>query len=58
MIGNKDCVQLSEYCFNVCKALKAVVQGKNADDFNESVKVALEDLERCVDLCLALSASL
>ena len=41
-------MQLSEYCFSVCKVLKTVVQGRDADSLNESVGVALEDLERCV----------
>ena len=49
MIDDKDSVQLSEYCFNVCEVLKTVVQGRNADSLNEHVRVALEDLERCVD---------
>ena len=46
MIDDKDSVQLSEYCFNVCEVLKTAVQGRNADSLDESVRVALEDLER------------
>jgi hypothetical protein len=42
MIGNKDSLQLSEYCFSLCEALKTAVQGKNADDLNGSVRSALE----------------
>jgi len=49
MIDDKDPVQLSEYCSNVCEALKAAVQGRNAESLNESVRVALEDLERCAN---------
>ena len=49
MIDDKDSVQLSEYCFNVCGVLKTAGQGRNADSLSESVRVALEDLERCVD---------
>ena len=49
MIDDKDSVQLSEYCFNVCEVLKTAVQGRNADSLDESVRVALEDLERWVD---------
>ena len=49
MIDDNDSVQLSEYCFDVCEVLKGVVQGRNADGLTESVKVALEDLERCVN---------
>jgi hypothetical protein len=49
MIDNKDSVQLSEYCFNVCETLKTAIQGRNADDLNGPVRAILEDLERCVD---------
>ena len=50
MADNKDSVQLSEYCFNACEALKTTIQGNNADDLNEPVGVALKDLERCICL--------
>jgi len=49
MVDDKDSVQLSEYCFNVCEVLKTTIQGRDADSLNESVRAALEDLERCVD---------
>ena len=49
MIDDKDYLQLSEYCFNVCEVLKTAIQGKTADTSNESVSKATEDLERCVD---------
>jgi len=49
MVDDKDTVQLSEYCFNTCEVLKTAVQGKDVNSLNESVRVALEDLERCVD---------
>ena len=49
MIDNEDSVKLSEYCFNMCKVLMTVIQGKNADDHKESVGIALKDLERCGD---------
>ena len=49
MAGDKDSMQLSEYCFNVCEVLKTVVQGRSADSLNESMRAALEDLERYVD---------
>ena len=48
MIDDKDSVQLSEYCFNVCEVLKTAIQGRNTDSLDESVKAALVDLERCV----------
>ena len=47
---DKDSVQLSEYCFDACEALNTAIQGKNADDLNESAKMALKDLERCIRL--------
>ena len=49
MMDDEDSVQLSEYCFDACEALKTVIQGKNADDINEPVREALEDLGRYVD---------
>ena len=48
MVDDEDAVQLSEYCFNVCEALKATVHGRNAESLDESVRTALDDLERCV----------
>jgi len=50
MIDDKDSEQLTEYCFNVCEVLKTVVQGRNTAGINESVRVAFEYLERCVNL--------
>ena len=58
LIDDKDSVQLSEYCFNVCEVLKTTIQGRDADSLNGSVRVALEDLERCVDLSCAVCAPL
>ena len=55
MIKNKDSVDLSEDCFNMCEVLKTVIHGKDADDLSEPVMTALEDLGRCVDLALVLS---
>jgi len=50
MIDDKDPMQLSEYCSNVCEELKTVIQGMDdANNLNESMRVALEDLGRCVD---------
>jgi hypothetical protein len=48
MADKQDYMQLSEHCFGICETLKTAIQGKNADDLNESVRTALEDLERCV----------
>ena len=49
MIDDKDSVQLSEYCFDVCRELKTVIRGRNVDSLDESVRAALQDLGRCVD---------
>lgn len=49
MTDDKDPAQLAEYCSNVCKVLKTVVQGRNTDSLNESVREALEDMARCVN---------
>ena len=49
MTDNKDAVQLSEYCFNVYEVVKTSIQGKNADDLNETVRMALKDLGRYVN---------
>ena len=44
--GNKDSVQLSEYCFNICKALETTIQGRGVNDLEESVRMGLEELQR------------
>ena len=49
MIDNEDSVQLSEYCFNVCAVLESAIQGKDVGNLNKYVRMALGDLERCVD---------
>ena len=49
MSDDKDSAQLSEYCSSVCEALKTAIREKNVDGLNESARVALEDLERCLD---------
>ena len=49
MIDNEDHVYLSEYCFDVCDVLETVIRGKDTDDLHESVREAIEDLERFVD---------
>ena len=49
MVDNRDSMQLSEYCFGVCEALEVAIQGKSAEDLNESARKALKDLERCAD---------
>ena len=46
MIIDEEAVQLSEYCFNACETLKTAIPG---DYLNESVKTALDDLNRCVN---------
>ena len=49
IIESKDSVRLSEYCFTICEAVKTVIQRNNTDDLDESVGVALEVSQRCVD---------
>ena len=48
MIDNKDAMQLSEYCFDVCNVLNTTIRGKAVSDLGGSARKALEDLERCV----------
>jgi len=48
MINSEDSVLLSGYCFDVCEALSATIQAKNADNLDGSIRTALEDLERWV----------
>jgi len=61
MINDKDFVQLSESCSNVCEVLNATIQGKNVEDLNESVRTTLEDSERYFNLhgsvCLSYRVS-
>jgi len=49
MIDDKDCVQLCEYLFNVCDALKIATRRKDIYGLDESERVALEHLEKCAD---------
>ena len=53
MIDDKYVVQVSEYCFNACEALNRKIQGRNLDDLSESERIAMEDMERCVDRLLS-----
>lgn len=46
MIENKESVQLSEQCFNVCEILMDAIQGKDAGDLNDSETMAMKDLDR------------
>ena len=49
MVTDKDSVQLSEYCFNVCETLKTRMQAENVNDLSEAARGALDDLERYVN---------
>lgn len=49
MVTDKDSVQLSEYCFNVCETLKTRMRVENVDDLSEAARGALDDLERHVN---------
>ena len=43
---NKDFMDLSEYCFNICNLLEITFRGKSAGDLNEPIRMAIKDLER------------
>ena len=49
----KETVQLSDYCFDVCEALKATIQEENTDDLGEFTTTALGDVGRYVSCTLA-----
>ena len=49
MIDDEHAIRLSEYCFNVCEALKDALHGKNPCDLSESEKMMVQNLDRCVD---------
>lgn len=48
MITDKDSIQLSYYCFNVCEVLKMTIRDEKTDDLSESAREALEELKQCV----------
>ena len=48
MANDEVALKLSEHCFDACEVLNTAGLGENADVLSESVKVALEDLERYV----------
>ena len=48
----KETVQLSDYCFDVCEALKATIQ-ENTDDLGEFATTALGDVGKFVNCTLA-----
>ena len=48
MISDNGAVQLSDHCFSVCEALKAMIQERTSD-LDESAKADLEKLERYVN---------
>ena len=51
--AHKETVQLSEYCFDVCEALKATIQEENTDDLGEFATTALGNVGRYVNCALA-----
>jgi len=48
MINKKDSAKLSEFCFGMCGTLNTAIQGRNADELSDTMKVALMEIERCV----------
>lgn len=49
MIANKDSVQLSDYCFNLCEELETKIRRENTEEQNAFVGRAIDELGRCVD---------
>ena len=49
MAADNESVQLSDYCFNVCEALRMEVREKKTGDLNAFTRMALGGLERYVD---------
>lgn len=49
MTDDEYVMELSEYCFNACEVLKDMLQGTNLVDLDESERVAMQNLGRCVD---------
>ena len=50
----KETVQLSDYCFDVCEALKATIQEENMDGLGKFATTALGDVGRYVSCTIAL----
>ena len=46
MANDQDCVELGVLCANVCDALKRGTSGKRPDELKESVRNAINRLER------------
>ena len=51
--GYKETVQLSDYCFDVCEALKATIQEETKDDLGEFAATAIGDVGRYLSCTLA-----
>ena len=47
-VVHEESVQLSDYCFEVCEALKVTIQEENADHLSAFARMALQDVGRCV----------
>ena len=51
--GYKETFQISDFCFDVCEALKATIQEENTDDLGEFATTALGDVGRYVSCTLS-----
>ena len=48
MVNERHSIKISRYYLDMCETLKTVLQGRNANDLDESARMAPEDLEGCV----------
>ena len=51
--GYKETFQISDFCFDVCEALKATIQEENTDDLGEFATTALGDVGRYASCTLS-----
>ena len=49
MANESDYVELGLTCANICKALHRGMDGKELDDFSQSVREAVGQLKTCVE---------
>ena len=57
MANKEDFVDLGIYCVEICKALKRGMDGKELDKLSESMREAIEELERWVEPAVYISCS-
>ena len=57
MANKEDFVDLGIYCVEICKALKRGMDGKELDKLSDSMREAIEELERWVEPAVHISCS-